>query len=116
MKLTSENKTTPTYKQYANSDDYAEGSNHDVELILFNSDWKSVTFFAEAFKLSFKFKTSEEYNRQVKAVSKILSKPCKCFLEAESKTIGHLHLNSASDADEQFQLYESTERGFQRSR
>lgn len=116
MKLTQESKQTPTYKQYASSEEYTEGSQHLVEIVLVNPDWKSITFFADSFKLSFKYKQNEEFSKQVKAVSKLLSKPCKCFLEAESKTIGNLHLNSASDADEDYQLYESSERGWNRTR
>jgi hypothetical protein len=116
MKLVQETKQTPTYKQYADSEEYSEGSIHPVELVLVKDEWKSITFFTDAFKLSFKFKTNEEYSKQVKAISKLLSKPCKCYLEAESKAIGNLHLNSASDADEEYQQYDSTERGWNRTR
>lgn len=116
MKLTQESKQTPTYRQYVLSSEFVVGSKHEVDLVLLNPEWKSITFFGEAFKLSFKYKTNDEFNKQSKAVSKILSKPCQVWMEAESPTIGNLHLNSASDADEDFQLFESSERGFQRTR
>lgn len=116
MKLVQEVKTTPTYKQYAGSTEYSEGSKHEVELVLVNPEWKTLTFFSDAFKLSFKYKTLAELNQSVKAVSKIISKPCKCWLEAESKVLANLHLNPASDADEEFATFESTERGWSRTR
>lgn len=116
MKLVQEIKATPTYKQYSSSEEFVEGSTHLVELVLINPEWKTITFFAEAFKLSFKYANLDELGKNAKAISKILSKPCKLYLEAESKTIGNVHLNTASDADEEFQTYDYSDGRYTRTR
>lgn len=116
MKLVQEIKATPTYKQYTSSEEYSEGSQHLVELVLINPEWRTITFFAEAFKISFKHKSLNELDKQVKAVHKLLTKPCKLYLEAESKTVGNVHLNPASDADEEFQTYDYSDNRYTRTR
>lgn len=116
MKIVSEIKPIPTFKAYIDSGDYTVGELHPVTLILYNEDWKTITFFAEAFKLNHKVKNSEEFNRLYKSISKVLGKECKCFLEIESTTVCNVLLNPASDADEQYHQFKSTERGWEKTR
>lgn len=116
MKLTSEIRPTPTFKQYVASGECTIPSVHPVRQVLVNIDWKTITFFSEEFKLNFKYSTKEEYVKTVKKVKSIISKPCQCRLEVESQTVCHLVLDVASDADESFMEFSESERGWDRNR
>jgi len=116
MKIVSEVKPIPTFKAYIDSGEFTVGAMHDITLVLYNEDWKTITFFAEAFKLNHKVKNSEEFNKLYRSVSKVLNKECKAFLEVESTTVCNVHLNLASDADEDFHRFKSTERGWEKTR
>lgn len=116
MKLTVEVKPTPTFKQYVDSGEATIPSEHTVQRILVNVDWKTITFFSDEFKLNYKLPTKEEYVKAVRNIKKLLSKPCQCRLEIESKTVCNVILDSASDADESFMEFTESDKGWDRTR
>jgi len=116
MKFTVEQKPTPTFKQYVDSGEATIPSKHSVERIMCNVDWKTITFFSEAFKLNLKLPSKDEYLKTVKKVTSVLNKDCKCALEIESKSVCHINLDIASDADESAMQYESNDTGWVRTR
>lgn len=116
MKIAVEVKPIPTFKQYVDSGNATVPSLHTVTLVLYNEDWKAMTFFAEEFKLNHKVKNAQEFDKLYKAVSKIISKECKLFLEIESTTVCNIKLDLASDADEDFHRFKQLDRGWEKIR
>lgn len=116
MKISIEVKPTPTFKQYVDSGEATIPSVHLVGKVLVNIDWKTITFFTDDFKLNYKLPTKDEYLKTLRKVKQIISKPCQCRLEIQSKTVCDLILDSASDADESYMEFSESDKGWDRTR
>lgn len=61
FKKTETTTPVPTHLKWIVSHPEQEGSIHEINLILINPEWKTLTFFSEAFKYNMKLSSDEEF-------------------------------------------------------
>lgn len=116
MKITSEIKSVPTFKQYIKLSDSIDDRLHPITLVLCSEEWRTITFFTEEFKLNHKVANEKEYNTLYRNVSKVLNKECTAYLQITSGSTCDIIINVASDGNEDFHKFKSTDRGWEKIR
>lgn len=112
MKIQHEERKTPTFRQWASSTDCAPGTRFPIVRIFANSEWKSITFLTDEFRINLKYNSQEEFKRAEREVGKIVNKHCRAFVEFEGEYKSSIELVLASDADESPQKFKSDQFGW----
>lgn len=112
MKLSHEEKRTPTFRQWASEANVVSGDRFPIVRVFCNSEWRTVTFVTMEFKLNFKYTTDKDFQRTEREVRKVLLKHCRAYIEVQSVTKCEVELLPASDADESPQLFEPDNLGY----
>lgn|SRR5574338_772566 len=114
MKLEYEEKRVPTFRQWVSKADLSVRNQFDIVRIFCNSEWRTITFITEEFKLNYKYPARKDYDSVYKQVKKVLGNYCRAFVEVQTQTTCSIQLLPASDADEQAVKFESDDLGFER--
>lgn len=116
MKLTYEEKRTPTFRKWLSDLDGDVRDRYEVDRILCNSEWRTLTFCTSEFRVNFKFSTAKEYASHYNSLKKTVTKHCRVgvMVNAESKSCS-IEAVPASDADEEAVKYEADDFGFVRA-
>lgn len=112
MKFEYEYKPVPTFRTWAINADLSTKVQFDIVRIFCNSEWRTLTFVTELFKVNYKFTTKEEYQTAYKKVKKELGSYCRAYATVNSKDSCTIQLTVASDADEQARKFVEDDFGF----
>lgn len=100
MKFTHEEKVTPTFRQWASKATLPAGARLDIIRVFANSEWRTVTFVTEEFRLNIKYPTSQEFDKSNRELAKLFKAHVRAFIEYEGGTRAEITIVPASDADD----------------
>lgn len=112
MKFEHEEKRTPTFREWAKNASLDGEPTFPVIRVFANSEWRTITFVTDDFRINFKYDSPTKYTSQYNGLKKVLTTHCRCFIDVLSKERANVVANAASDADEQPQLFETDDLGF----
>jgi len=100
MKISHEEKRTPTLRKWVDSTKPTAGGKYPIIRVFLNSEWNTVTFLTNEFRINIKFTTSKEFESTERGIRKVLDKHCRAFIEYTGEYKSEIELIPASDADE----------------
>ena len=112
MKIQHEERNTPTFRQWAKTADIDSNLSFVVERIFLNSDWRTVTFVTNDFRINVKQADAGSFKKVQSDIHKIVTKHCICVVRVSDKQRADIELVPASDANESAQLYEQDDLGY----
>lgn len=112
MKIQHEERNTPTFRQWAKSADIEPNSSFKVTRIFANSEWKTITFVTESFRINLKQPNTASFEKLRDGIRKIVQKPCVCIIKVQDRERSEIELVPASDANESAQVFTQDDFGF----
>lgn len=112
MKLNVKTERVPTFKQWIAENSGSVGDVFPVTRIFVNDEWKTVTFVAREFKLNHKSSDKDGHSKTVKGITKIVTRPCVCFLRPVSPDECEVEISPAGDTCENPQVFTLDDYGF----
>lgn len=100
MKFTHEEKVTPTFRQWASKPALPDGSKLDIIRVFANSEWRTITFVTDEFRLNIKYPTNEEFSKSNRELTKLFKTHVRAFIEYQGGTKAEVTIVPASDADD----------------
>lgn len=100
MKFSHEEKVTPTFRKWASKPTLPAGTKLDIIRIFANSEWRTVTFVTEEFRLNIKYATTQEFDKTNRELTKLLKDHVRAFIEYTGGIKAEVTLVPASDADD----------------
>lgn len=112
MKIPYEERRTLTFREWVSESTRTAGTRYPIVRIFANSEWRTVTFVTEEFRLNIKYKSEKEFNDIERGLRKVLSKHCRACVEYEGDYKTTVEVIPASDADESPQLFKTDKYGW----
>lgn len=112
MKFQHEERNTPTFRQWAKTANIDPKSSFVVTRVFVNSDWRTVTFVTDDFRINLKQADSASFEKVQSDLHKIIRKPCVCVVRVSDRDHAEVELVVASDANEHAQQYEQDDLGY----
>lgn len=100
MKFSHEEKRTPTLRKWVDATKPANGGRYPIVRVLINSEWRTVTFCTDEFRINLKFETNKEFEGTERGLRKILDKHCRAYVDYTGGYKSEIEVVPASDADE----------------
>lgn len=100
MKFTHEEKRTPTLRKWVDETRPSSGGKYPIVRVFINSEWRTVTFVTDEFRINIKFPSSKEFESTERGLRKILDKHCRAYVDYEGGYKSEITVIPASDADE----------------
>jgi len=100
MKFTHEEKITPTFRQWASKPTLPDGTKLDIIRVFANSEWRTVTFITEEFRLNVKYSNSQEFDKSNRELTKLFKTHVRAYIEYQGGTRAEITIVPASDADD----------------
>lgn len=114
MKINHEEKRTPTFREWSSGTDCASGTRFEIVRIFCNSEWRTVTFVTDEFKLNIKHSDKKDFERQEREIRKLVTKHCRAFVTFLETNKCYIEIVPASDADESPAIFEPDDLGYVR--
>lgn len=115
MKFSHEEKVTPTFRKWASKPTCPDGTKLDIIRIFANSEWRTITFVTEEFRLNIKYTTTQEFEKVDRELTKLLKSHVRAYIEYQGGNRAEITLIPASDADDSPAKFVKDDLGWTRS-